>query len=158
MADKCNCCCPSGKKIIKTTFLLRRGTTAAWEEANPVLAYGEPGYEKDTGKLKIGDGDTPWSQLPYVGDGDSVLEVDNQSIEINEEGKVSLYGFSDAEIGQMPIIGQDGNLEWIAMPSVEQLQELEERVDAVEEAINFEDNIYIIYGGSADDVIVEPNI
>ena len=43
-------------KVIKTTFLLRRGTTEAWNRVNPVLKYGEPGFEKDTNKLKIGDG------------------------------------------------------------------------------------------------------
>lgn len=37
---------------------------------NPVLAEGEPGYEVDSGKVKIGDGLRPWSELPYVsGDG-----------------------------------------------------------------------------------------
>lgn len=34
-------------------------------DANPVLQDGEPGYEKDTGKLKIGDGLTHWRELEY---------------------------------------------------------------------------------------------
>ena len=45
---------------------LRRGTAAAWTSANPVLSAGEPGYETDTGALKIGDGSTAWTSLPYV--------------------------------------------------------------------------------------------
>lgn len=45
---------------------LRRGTAAAWTSANPVLAAGEAGFETDTGKLKIGDGATAWTSLPYV--------------------------------------------------------------------------------------------
>lgn len=32
---------------------------------NPVLAAGEPGFELDTGKHKIGDGKTAWKSLPY---------------------------------------------------------------------------------------------
>lgn len=44
---------------------LRRGTAAFWTSANPVLHPGEPGYETDTRKLKIGDGNTPWRELPY---------------------------------------------------------------------------------------------
>lgn len=44
---------------------LRRGTAAAWTAADTILALGEPGYEADTGKLKIGDGDTAWTSLPY---------------------------------------------------------------------------------------------
>lgn len=44
---------------------LRRGTAAFWEDANPILHSGEPGYETDTGKLKIGDGRLPWRELEY---------------------------------------------------------------------------------------------
>ena len=32
----------------------RRDTAAAWTLANPTLAQGEPGFEYDTGLLKIG--------------------------------------------------------------------------------------------------------
>jgi len=44
---------------------LRRGTAAFWTDENPVLHQGEPGYETDTGKLKFGDGETFWRELPY---------------------------------------------------------------------------------------------
>ena len=47
---------------------LRRKTAADWATANPVLAEGEPGYEKDTKNLKIGDGVTSWNLLPYAND------------------------------------------------------------------------------------------
>ena len=53
-------------KVIKTTFKVRRGLADSWKKQNPVLAYGEPGFEKDTYKLKIGDGTTEWNLLPYV--------------------------------------------------------------------------------------------
>jgi hypothetical protein len=46
-------------------IVLRRGTAAEWDAANPVLAEGEQGYEKDTRRLKIGDGATSWRSLPY---------------------------------------------------------------------------------------------
>ncbi|HZS21995.1 MAG TPA: hypothetical protein VFA63_13555, partial [Pseudonocardiaceae bacterium] len=49
-----------------STLQLRRGTAATWTSVNPVLSQGEPGFEDDTGKLKIGDGSTAWSSLPYV--------------------------------------------------------------------------------------------
>lgn len=44
----------------------RRDISANWTSVNPTLASGEPGFETDTGKLKIGDGSTSWSSLPYV--------------------------------------------------------------------------------------------
>lgn len=43
----------------------RRGTAAQWTTANPVLASGEPGYETDTKRRKVGDGTTAWNSLPY---------------------------------------------------------------------------------------------
>ena len=43
----------------------RRDTAANWLDANPTLAQGEPGFEHDTGLLKIGDGSSTWSQLDY---------------------------------------------------------------------------------------------
>ena len=48
-----------------TTIQLKRGSQKAWEKLNIVLEVGEPGFEKDTNRLKIGDGLTPWNDLPY---------------------------------------------------------------------------------------------
>lgn len=36
-----------------------------WTTKNPILAEGEPGFEIDTGRLKIGSGQTFWTDLPY---------------------------------------------------------------------------------------------
>ena len=51
---------------IKTTFQLRRGNAEVWAKNNPVLAAGEPGFELDTGKLKIGNGSDTYNDLPYI--------------------------------------------------------------------------------------------
>ena len=48
-----------------TTIQLKRGSSQAWEKLNVILEVGEPGFEKDTGRLKIGDGFTPWNELQY---------------------------------------------------------------------------------------------
>lgn len=45
---------------------LRRDTAANWSTYNPTLSAGEPGFETDTGKLKIGDGQTSWLELSYI--------------------------------------------------------------------------------------------
>jgi len=42
-------------------------TRNAWASQNPVLLAGEPGVESETENLKIGDGRTAWSGLPYFG-------------------------------------------------------------------------------------------
>ena len=60
-------------QVIKTTFQLKRGTAARWKELNPVLRQGEPGFEYDTGKLKIGDGLTAYNDLKYQTSKDYVI-------------------------------------------------------------------------------------
>ena len=54
-----------------TTIKLKRGQAASWVRLNPILAPGEPGFELDTGRLKIGNGITPWLELSYIGEGGS---------------------------------------------------------------------------------------
>ena len=46
-------------------FLLRSGASTLWASVNPVLLAGEPGYETDTQKLRIGDGTTTFTSLPF---------------------------------------------------------------------------------------------
>jgi hypothetical protein len=57
---------------------IRRGTSSDWIDVNPILEIGELGYEVDTGitsggyryyKFKVGDGESPWVDLPYIGIG-----------------------------------------------------------------------------------------
>lgn len=43
----------------------RRGLASQWTSANPILASGEPGYESDTGKFKVGTGSAHWVALSY---------------------------------------------------------------------------------------------
>lgn len=50
---------------IRTTFKLKRGFAAEWNELNPILCVGEPGFEIDTGRLKIGNGIATWSEINY---------------------------------------------------------------------------------------------
>lgn len=50
------------------TIQLKRGKASSWATLNPVLQPGEPGYEIDTGKLKIGNGVDEWFDLKYLGD------------------------------------------------------------------------------------------
>ena len=53
---------------VEITALQRQriDTAANWAAENPVLLDGEIGYERDTSKLKIGDGSTAWNLLAYT--------------------------------------------------------------------------------------------
>ena len=46
---------------------VRRDTSEAWSLANPVLAAGEFGLDTTEGRVKVGDGVTPWAGLPWQG-------------------------------------------------------------------------------------------
>ena len=51
---------------------LRRDIAANWADpgTNPVLDQGEPGFEIDSNKLKIGNGTSRWTDLPYISTND----------------------------------------------------------------------------------------
>lgn len=52
-----------------TRIQIRRDTSTNWSVNNPTPANGEPCYETDTRKFKIGDGVTKYTNLPYQGGG-----------------------------------------------------------------------------------------
>jgi hypothetical protein len=51
---------------MSVTIRLRRDSSTNWTTINPILLLGEPGFETDTNKLKIGNGTDTWNNLPYV--------------------------------------------------------------------------------------------
>lgn len=57
---------------------IRRGTSSYFAAQNPVLESGEPCLEIDTGKIKYGDGVTPWNQLEYAATGDVLPGTNNE--------------------------------------------------------------------------------
>lgn len=87
-----------------TQIKLRRDTAANFTSKNPVLGIGEPAYETDTKKLKIGDGTTAYNSLDYFAggggsteftvvqplklvDGTLTLQIDEQTIQV-QDGKL----------------------------------------------------------------------
>jgi hypothetical protein len=59
------------------TIKLRRGYLAKWEEVNPILAEGEPGWAIDAYVLKVGDGKSRWTELPAI----NVPDIDPAEID-----------------------------------------------------------------------------
>ena len=69
---------------LQTQHLIRNDTTANWALFNPILGKGELAIEwiGSNAKIKIGDGQTHWADLPYFlnevlveGNGDIVTDV-----------------------------------------------------------------------------------
>jgi hypothetical protein len=58
---------------ISARVTVRKGTSTQWELTNPVLLDGEIAYITNTRMLKIGDGTTPFKELPlFEGAGSGV--------------------------------------------------------------------------------------
>lgn len=53
---------------------IKRGSTKSWQDTEVKLASGQPGYDKDTHQLKIGDGENSWADLPCIGGVDAVVD------------------------------------------------------------------------------------
>lgn len=62
---------PQPNRYVTARLSVRRGTKDQWEQQDTVLLEGEPGWEVDTERLKIGDGVNSWSSLNYLKFGDS---------------------------------------------------------------------------------------
>lgn len=62
-----------------TRMSQRRGTAVEWAGTNPLLNAGEIGFEIDTNKFKIGNGQDLWNSLSYFSDYVTIQEyVDSQ--------------------------------------------------------------------------------
>ena len=49
-----------------TRIQVRRGSTSDWNTADPILNEGEIGYNNTLGQIKVGDGESNWSELDYL--------------------------------------------------------------------------------------------
>ena len=63
-------------------------TQENWKNNNPVLFDKEIGYERETGKYKIGDGETEWNNLPYHSIGNQGVTIEQFNTKVDKiEGK-----------------------------------------------------------------------
>lgn len=51
---------------INTVFLFKKGTKAELEASSSIPREGEPLFETDTGRLKVGDGVSAYANLSYI--------------------------------------------------------------------------------------------
>lgn len=123
-------------QVINTTFRLRRGLAEVWTRNNPILQSGEPGFEMDTYRLKIGDGATAWNDLAYFDEANIEIAADGLSLVLSDTGVISLAGFEEAQSGQVLRKTETG-IEWVT-PTINELAQTE---------------VIYFYGGSATDLI-----
>ena len=78
---------------------LRRGGAQEWANANSILAQGELGIEIDTGRIKIGDGITPWNSLRYERPLESVSSTANTLVQRDADGNFAAGNITATLIG-----------------------------------------------------------
>lgn len=64
---------------------IKRGSTANWKKLKTPLADGQPGYDKDKHKIKVGDGSKLWDKLPYA----SITEEEVLDSEVNAKKRIA---------------------------------------------------------------------
>lgn len=104
------------------TIILRHDTSTEWMVNDPILAFGEYGVEDDTHRLKRGDGDTPWSELPYEEMGLSYLisyenllgdVSDNEALKnalLQKVDKASFEDVSNKVVAGLELVGETGTI------------------------------------------------
>lgn len=70
---------------------VRRGTTAEWSAANPVLAEGEIGLDTTLDNIKIGDGVTAWTSLNF-------FALSESSLSNHESDTTNVHGIADTSL------------------------------------------------------------
>lgn len=119
-------------EIVIKTIRLKRGTSSSWSRVNPVLLEGEPGFEKDTNKLKIGNGIAAWNDLPYLNGTFDLQNYQGKTIVI-KNNKLQLSKFDEAKIGQVPSKSSQDDLEWIDIPTEISYNEAKELIQSWKE-------------------------
>jgi hypothetical protein len=111
--------------VIKMTIQFRRDIADNWAKYGHLApAAGEPCYILDKNILKIGDGVTPFNDLPEIGGVN--FNVDDNTLEM-EDGVLKLLGFDGADVGAQPRKNEDGKIEWVK-PSTETVDGLKATV------------------------------
>lgn len=110
---------------IKITFQFKRDTAENWTKNNPVLSEGEPGFVVGSNRLKIGDGVTPWKDLPFMGESSVVnakthydfpsIGRDNVLYKAEEEKKIYQWNSAELKYEEMCEAGESGDMSSIEL-------------------------------------------
>jgi hypothetical protein len=82
-------------------YQLRRGIASLWTSVNPILPEGIQGYETDTKKMKIGNGTSAWTSLPYWYDDAAKQDALVSGTSIKTINSESLLGSGNIAISGM---------------------------------------------------------
>ncbi len=123
---------------------MRRGTTAEWAAASPVvLAAGEPGWDSTLKRLKIGDGTTAWASLPWTDYGTNPNLLHNWDFRnpVNQRGEGNVTGSGTHFLDRWKVWGTINNYvsaaKYIAITAGSSIQQRIEGVDLAGKVCTF---------------------
>lgn len=100
-----------------TRIQIRRDTSVNWATYNPILADGEFALETDTRKIKIGNGEQPYTELAYQGDSElpdnittqgNTFNGANQLVQLDSTGK--LPAIDGSQLTNLPVSPTPSNI------------------------------------------------
>ena len=124
-------------QVKQTRISLRNDSYINWAANNSaVLLRGEVGIEfSETGipKLKVGNGHSTWAELPYIGTASEVVvdSIDKNVFSVEENNKLTMLGFEEAEAGTSPIKSSNGQLIWTKLETAELNSKIESLAEVV---------------------------
>jgi hypothetical protein len=126
-----------------TRMQQRTGTQIQWSTSNPILNGAEIGYESDTNKFKIGDGNNHWNDLPYF--------LDEESLGSSLDGYIpeSLLGAANG-VAQL---NSSGKLVSDQIPNVDEITQ-----DAINTALVAGDGITKTYDDNGNTITIDVDI
>lgn len=75
---------------------LKRDSAADWASENPTLEAGQPGYEEDTFRLKVGDGGTAYNSKQHFGSNAPIVSFSGaHSIVLANAGAILYHPTTD---------------------------------------------------------------
>ena len=105
--------------ILGFKFYIPKRTPGSWKDIK--LADGQPGYDKAVRKLKVGDGEHTWEELPYLNSGleaeqilDSELRARARKTLDKDDETIFTYGTIEPDnnmVGQIYFHQYDGDIE-----------------------------------------------
>ena len=100
-------------------------TSTEWASLNPTLLEGEIGFEKDTKKIKVGDGITAWNNLDYVTGSSSDLDTSNLVDLTSEQTITGLKYFAPNKELTVTLKHTDGKTDTFKVNHTYNMQQIE---------------------------------
>lgn len=91
-------------KLPYVTLVVKNKTAEQWENFTGILRSGQLGIEIDTGRMKVGNGIDPYSNLPYL----YLTPDETQELFDNLIQKNMLPPFTNEDAGKSIVVSEDG--------------------------------------------------